>query len=1532
MDKVRFESEKAPSDAEEDEDYSQSVSAIFQRKASTRHSRKRRRSSSPKFVTDVEDGQNSGKVRNRRRSSVFTTSSGEVNCSTAISVEDAVQEQILQNIKLHKEVLSSVKQQPWNMRRKLRLVRQAKAYIRRHEGELQERLAQSRSTRDILARFNIVIIRHWQHTKRELANLLNTLIPWEIRIKEIESHFGSVVASYFTFLRWLFWVNLVTAVILIVFVAVPELVMSNPEKSGMRKKMLEQEKANATNLFTLWDFDGVLKYSPLFYGYYSHRDPEPYSLAKKINYSMPLAYFITELVVYIYSFVAILRRMAENSRQSKLSEKDDECVFTWKLFTGWDYMIGNSETAHNRTASIILGFKEALLEEAEKKRDEGRNWKVTSLRVFAHMNVCWLLGSSVYAVILVVQRSTELELEHNHGWWRKNEITIVVSLITSLFPVFFEVFGIIEQYHPRKKLRMQLARIMALNLLNIYTLIFASFSKINAMSDLLEKMRGNVTRQVPEAHFHEDEDQFKDYLTGVSPFWDHNLTGSQEWYEDCRNITIPCSMTSTVGVQLMFGLSLFTSNLSTFTTKSLEDSSSSSPSFSTDFFTSSPMFDRSNTSEKFLSFSESKDLEVNNVTSGEFDGNFTLPEYIDVGLSEIYADYKNSLDGNTSEFENYIDPRNGTTFNFSEISNDTYFETTTDISNFSTFKNSESTERDTLTTPQGRDETPSTMETTSEFSTSSTGSASTNIEELCVVVKCETVAKPSEKTTTPTQTTSQSMMTTHTAATIGYLDSGDPNQRWSKRRPYPKKEDMTPYIKSLDEESKKKLVPLCWETMFGREMVKLTVMDLVMTVISTLMVDFFRAVFVRFMNNCWCWDLEKKFPQYGDFKIAENILHLVNNQGMVWMGMFFSPGLPLINVIKLAIMMYLRSWAVLTCNVPHEVVFRASRSNNFYLALLLTMLFLCVLPVGYAVVWVVPSWHCGPFSRYHRIYHIFTSSLKQGLPYDWLHKAFDYIASPSIVIPLLMLLVLIIYYLISLTSALREANNDLKIQLRRERTEERRKMFQLVDKKRQEAENPSLKWKKAMPNFPYGKLSIADIPIDLLKVGAINGNANYESTKKDLIEEFMKKAKRMPSGTSEEENILLDAGDGTDAEQHDSLPYDVAKDPKYAGLIKKKDGTDKKILKYEETKRRNGKKKIEKEKHSSSKEDGSENSVWSEIPEIRIIQTESNERLDIDSQSDEVKPSKIKDKSRSSSSQQKVKKKNEKKVKSGQSTRNETGEKRSDSAKSSPRHTKKINKQKKRSSSKTEGESSIDAADSGNEISEETSPTESNRKNFDNKTTEKPKVHKLKAIITASQAMKKREKSQTKQNQDESEGRTGKDHKRRTVKNKEESSHKKSSKSKLKNESDEDAVLKSSKESGDDSQDEGEESENSENSDVSDDESEHKSESDEELTHSESDTKTDSESKTSSKHLKKQSNSTETEGSDVSSHTVKQLEVLKQKQVSKSEMEDENDGERSKTQTSKENKSSKKAMARFKIANVLLKEARRRSSSGLEEK
>jgi len=44
--------------------------------------------------------------------------------------------------------------------------------------------------------------------------------------------------------------------------------------------------------------------------------------------------------------------------------------------------------------------------------------------------------------------------------------------------------------------------------------------------------------------------------------------------------------------------------------------------------------------------------------------------------------------------------------------------------------------------------------------------------------------------------------------------------------------------------------------------------------------------------------------------------------GMIWMGLFMAPGLPLLNLIKLVAIFYIKSWAVLVTNVPHEIVFK----------------------------------------------------------------------------------------------------------------------------------------------------------------------------------------------------------------------------------------------------------------------------------------------------------------------------------------------------------------------------------------------------------------------------------------------------------------------------------------------------------------------------------------------------------------------------------------------------------------------------------
>lgn len=248
-------------------------------------------------------------------------------------------------------------------------------------------------------------------------------------------------------------------------------------------------------------------------------------------------------------------------------------------------------------------------------------------------------------------------------------------------------------------------------------------------------------------------------------------------------------------------------------------------------------------------------------------------------------------------------------------------------------------------------------------------------------------------------------------------------------------EFKAPEILGLNDTLKDKLKSLCWETMFGQEMVKIVVMDLVMTVVSAVSFEFMRACFVRYCNRFFFWDLERGFPGYQDFKIAENVLHLVNNQSTVWMGMFFAPGLPALNTVKLAILMYVRSWAVLTCNIPHETVFKVSKSNNFYYWILLINLLICILPVAYAVTWIRPSWHCGPFGGECRMYLVMTKLIRQLLPPE-ANNVFKYLTSPGAVIPILIALILIIYYLASTVSSSKEANKELKAQLKKDKEQE----------------------------------------------------------------------------------------------------------------------------------------------------------------------------------------------------------------------------------------------------------------------------------------------------------------------------------------------------------------------------------------------------------------------------------------------------------------------------------------------------------------
>ena len=282
-------------------------------------------------------------------------------------------ESILENLKLHKEVIEQVKFQLWPLDKKVRTVRQAKLFVAQHEKEMESQLKSEKSFWSFVKAGRLKTVQLSVLSWRWLREHVDYLVPWQGRIKRIESQFGSVVSSYFVFLRWVVYVNVVIAVVITCFIILPEFLSGYWREAGVRKVMLPIEEKTGSNLKVLWDFEGVLRYSPMFYGWYGNQQKS------KSGYETPLAYFVVMMIVYIYSFAVILRKMQTNAKQSKLSEKADEATFTWKVFVSWDYGIANVEAAHNKVSAIVMGLREAIIEEAEREKEQQQDWKTVGV-------------------------------------------------------------------------------------------------------------------------------------------------------------------------------------------------------------------------------------------------------------------------------------------------------------------------------------------------------------------------------------------------------------------------------------------------------------------------------------------------------------------------------------------------------------------------------------------------------------------------------------------------------------------------------------------------------------------------------------------------------------------------------------------------------------------------------------------------------------------------------------------------------------------------------------------------------------------------------------------------------------------------------------------------------------------------------------------------------------------------------------------------------------------------------------------------
>uniref|UniRef100_A0A2K6S328 Transmembrane channel-like protein n=1 Tax=Saimiri boliviensis boliviensis TaxID=39432 RepID=A0A2K6S328_SAIBB len=198
----------------------------------------------------------------------------------------------------------------------------------------------------------------------------------------------------------------------------------------------------------------------------------------------------------------------------------------------------------------------------------------------------------------------------------------------------------------------------------------------------------------------------------------------------------------------------------------------------------------------------------------------------------------------------------------------------------------------------------------------------------------------------------------------------------------------------------------CWETLIGQEIYRLLLMDFVFSLADSFLGEFLRRIIgMRLIRSLGVQE----------FDIARNVLELIYAQTLVWIGIFFCPLLPFIQMIMLFIMFYAKNVSLMMNFQPPSKAWRASQMMTFFIFLLFFPSFTGVLCTLAITIWrLKPSADCGPFRGLpffiHSIYSwIDTLSTRPG--YLWVVWIYRNLIGSVHFFFILTLIVLIITYL-----------------------------------------------------------------------------------------------------------------------------------------------------------------------------------------------------------------------------------------------------------------------------------------------------------------------------------------------------------------------------------------------------------------------------------------------------------------------------------------------------------------------------------------
>ncbi|KAK2494248.1 hypothetical protein MC885_018713 [Smutsia gigantea] len=275
---------------------------------------------------------------------------------------------------------------------------------------------------------------------------------WEGSLYEIGGLFGTGVQSYFTFLRFLLLLNLLTLLLTTSFVLLPLVWLRPPGPDPalnftFRCPGGHQPHSGVPKLHTqVWNVltGRAFNNTYLFYGTY-RAGPE-----SSAAYSIRLAYLLSPLACLLLCFCGTLWRMVKGLPQKLFLGQDYRAPLSAKVFSSWDFCIRGQEAATIKKHEISNEFK-VELEEGHRlllAQQQTRAQRAYLLLTYLRVNILIGILESLFLLLQYLPPG-------------------VISLVNFLGPLLFVFLVQLENYPPNTEVNLTLMWCVVLKLASL---------------------------------------------------------------------------------------------------------------------------------------------------------------------------------------------------------------------------------------------------------------------------------------------------------------------------------------------------------------------------------------------------------------------------------------------------------------------------------------------------------------------------------------------------------------------------------------------------------------------------------------------------------------------------------------------------------------------------------------------------------------------------------------------------------------------------------------------------------------------------------------------------------------------------------------------------------------------------------------------------------------------------------------------------------------------------------------------------------